>query len=436
MRFVLLFIITLFAFNSADAKYLWERTNFPESVGVVSLDCRSSETSGVYCIFAITDSLDFYKSSDNGDSWSRSNIVTALEPINVAIDNSGDFSDESVPVFVATRLGGLLVSYTEGATWEEYSEGLDSSDFQSLRVYSDGGYVVVSSDNFGLAISEIDAGQFEVDTLGLDGAKPLCFNAGQGGMYLGTDNGVYFKDEISNEWTALNQGLENKEVIDIVRSSAGPVYAATSNDGVYFLDYQVWTACNEGLADTRVSAIEGLEDIIIDIFDMSYNPVIPLYSILLGNENLGFFYQSTTDGDSEDFHWISENRELQDTSLTDLALAEAQLLFAGTSSDGVYRTTWEWVHAKVAEKKTEEGYVVYPNPCSETLYIETQSQLSFPIIVEIYNAYGEKMKTVKGSDYSANETLSLDVSDLANGLYFFKIVAGDNIITRKAIVRR
>jgi len=75
---------------------------------------------------------------------------------------------------------------------------------------------------------------------------------------------------------------------------------------------------------------------------------------------------------------------------------------------------------------------IYPNPAENTITIELSAELDNEnISVEIYNYLGQK---VIYYNFAGDLLNTLDVSDLSNGIYIFKILVGNKIIAREKVV--
>ena len=75
---------------------------------------------------------------------------------------------------------------------------------------------------------------------------------------------------------------------------------------------------------------------------------------------------------------------------------------------------------------------IYPNPAENTITIELSTELDNKnISVEIYNYLGQK---VIFYNFAGDLLNTLDVSDLSNGIYIFKILVGNKIIAREKVV--
>ena len=75
-----------------------------------------------------------------------------------------------------------------------------------------------------------------------------------------------------------------------------------------------------------------------------------------------------------------------------------------------------------AVNETTHSMMVYPNPASETLYIQSFE----PAEVQVFNALGQKVKTFK----NVNE---INVSDWIQGMYLLRITAADGKVFEKKV---
>jgi len=74
----------------------------------------------------------------------------------------------------------------------------------------------------------------------------------------------------------------------------------------------------------------------------------------------------------------------------------------------------------------------YPNPFNPSTRINFKIPEKSHVSIKIYNALGEEIQELAGRDYTAgSHSIILDASHLANGIYFYKIKAGNFKETRK-----
>jgi hypothetical protein len=75
--------------------------------------------------------------------------------------------------------------------------------------------------------------------------------------------------------------------------------------------------------------------------------------------------------------------------------------------------------------------VLYPNPVSNQLSYQFELENSANVTVEIVNALGRTVYREYVNAEKGNQLLKLDVSDLENGIYLFKINDGVNQVTKR-----
>jgi PKD repeat protein len=78
------------------------------------------------------------------------------------------------------------------------------------------------------------------------------------------------------------------------------------------------------------------------------------------------------------------------------------------------------------------GVRPFPNPVSETLSITGLSMIEIPKKISIYNALGEfvlsvQLQTANRPDNLQEQSYSVDVSEIANGIYWLNIETADQI---------
>jgi hypothetical protein len=82
---------------------------------------------------------------------------------------------------------------------------------------------------------------------------------------------------------------------------------------------------------------------------------------------------------------------------------------------------------------TFQVYQNYPNPFNPTTKITFDNPSNKAWNVTIYNVAGQTVGSFSG-DNGYNVELDWDASNLASGVYFYKVVAGDNVETKKAVL--
>ena len=86
---------------------------------------------------------------------------------------------------------------------------------------------------------------------------------------------------------------------------------------------------------------------------------------------------------------------------------------------------------------TFELFQNYPNPFNSTTVFKYQLPQSTHVILEIYDVNGNKVKTLLSKVQPAgNFEIRWEANDIASGIYFYRIHAGQNIVTRKLILMK
>jgi len=203
-----------------------------------------------------------WRSTDAGENWqsisdfSNSSTIRSLE-VSAANPNH---------IFAAT-LNTMWKTTNGGGDWEAISQGLpnlsitrvisDPDNAQRLWVtlsgYSDGQKIFETTDG-GSSWQNISGNLPNVPT------NCMAYNPDNGGMYLGTDFGMYYTNDDLANWQPFNNGLPNTIVQDIdLHFGDQKVTAGTYGRGIWQSDF--FTASTEipepGLTADRQRVCEG-----------------------------------------------------------------------------------------------------------------------------------------------------------------------------------
>jgi len=89
----------------------------------------------------------------------------------------------------------------------------------------------------------------------------------------------------------------------------------------------------------------------------------------------------------------------------------------------------------VGELESSIALNVYPNPVSGNATVSISLANTEKVSVQVYNLVGELVYTANAGELSAgNHNISLNSTNLSNGVYFVKVTAGANNATRKITV--
>lgn len=117
---------------------------------------------------------------------------------------------------------------------------------------------------------------------------------------------------------------------------------------------------------------------------------------------------------------------------------------SGTYSANMYGTicsgVWGPIMSSIDNKENEipTNYFLfqnYPNPFNPSTVIQFSIPEEVFVSLHVYNTVGEKIAELVNKQLSASTySVNFDTSDLPNGVYFYKIQAGDFTQTKKMIL--
>lgn len=94
---------------------------------------------------------------------------------------------------------------------------------------------------------------------------------------------------------------------------------------------------------------------------------------------------------------------------------------------------YEWNSLGATENQVNNGVSLFPNPTTDRLTIEFETDIKSDVNIELYNLQGVKTKTWHYSNISQS-TYNIDLSELETGVYTIVIVTVGTILAEKIIV--
>jgi len=77
---------------------------------------------------------------------------------------------------------------------------------------------------------------------------------------------------------------------------------------------------------------------------------------------------------------------------------------------------------------------VYPNPVKDQLSIDFKLESESDVIIEICNVSGKRIKAISGQSIaSGSQHFELKMQDLPPGIYFLRLQAGNEVVTKKVV---
>ncbi|MDP2886983.1 MAG: T9SS type A sorting domain-containing protein [Ignavibacteria bacterium] len=394
---------------TSGATARWIQTNGPYAGQVYSFAVSSTN------LFAGTDGGGVFLSTNNGTSWSSVNTgLTNTRVHALALSGTNVFAGAS---------GGVFLSTNNGTSWTAVNTGLTNTNVWSIAVSPASGVTNLFAGTFG------------------------------GGVFLSTNNGT--------GWTAVNTGLTNPYVPALAISpasggSGANLFAATTTGGVFLSTNNGtgWTAVNTGLTNPYVPALAvSGTNLFAGTYDGVFlstnngtswtqtsvtNTVVTSFALsgtnLFAGTTVGVFL-STNNGTS----WTAVNTGLTDANVWSLAISGANL-FAGTMSGGVWRRALVEMVTSVERFSTDLPTHFsldqnYPNPFNPSSTISFSLPFKSNVSLRVFDALGRQVSVLVAEELPAgNYTRQWNAANVASGVYFYRLQAGEYIDTKKTIL--
>ena len=288
-----------------------------------------------------------------------------------------DFVESSTYSYVGTT-GGILTSY----------QGQDWTSLQTI----------------GLPLNDIYS-------VALDSSNNLFAGTKYDGVFESTDGGSFWTE------TGISSPLMFCSVKTIEIDHGGRIFAGTDTAGAYYSD-------DSGINWSSISSISGKN---VSCFLLSQGS-----TYLAGTLDHGVFL-STDRG----ANWVPVNNGLMDSSVSSLILDQHGYLYAGTDS-GLFRGTI----ATIIQQPTGEPNSFslsqnYPNPFNPSTVIGYQLSVNSHVTLKVYDVLGRDVRTlVDGVKTPGRYEVKFDGSNLASGVYFYKLTAENKIEIKKMVLIR
>ena len=237
-----------------------------------------------------------------------------------------------------------------------------------------------------------------------------------GGVFLSTNNGT--------SWTGKSTGIPaGFGYIDAMTSIGANIFAVAYNKGVYLSTNNgtKWTAASTGLPQDGV-AFYGIK------------ALVSSGNNLFAGTNGGGVYLTTNNGTS----WTNVNQGLTPVRINALVIKDGYLFAVADSS--VWRRPLSEMITGINDKSNDLPIKFsleqnYPNPFNPGTTIKYALPKPAHVTLTIYNSLGQEAAKLLSKDMSAGVyTTEWNASRFASGVYYYRIVAGDFVQTKKLIL--
>ncbi len=354
-------------------------------------------------LYAGTTTKAIYKSTDGGNSWNAVFSGGASNILSIACDSAN-------AIYAAYGATGLLKSTNGGANWTTIAL-FNGKTVQSVACGINGYiYVGAVSGGFfrscdcGITFPDTALSGLTIVTLAVDRFNSSLIYAGVSsatpsntGFYRSTDAGLTFSTNLNpyNIW-------------GIVQKTNGNLYTVTTTTG-----YPVSKSTNGGLNWTNISALPGaMRGACLDMNENMYTS---------GN---GGVFKSTNDGVT------FTNYNLTISSNQSMCYQNKILVAAsGSTNGGIWICTDSTISNISGNGEIPNKYLLhqnYPNPFNPKTNIKYQLSQTKNVTLTVYDILGKMVNILVNQKQNPGiYEIIFDGSNLASGVYYYRLTAGD-----------
>ena len=401
---VALSVISIFQATFAQSPY-WQQTRL--SAG---LDVRSLAISNTDKIFAASEDSAIYRSTNGGGDWAQMSLgITYPSVYTLAAFPNGEILAGGLGVFRSTNEGQMWLptgtlnagvfslAYTPSGTMFAGTGGgvYRSTDGSKTWAHASSGMSHPSS---------ADVWSFVVNRSGVAFAS-----ANLDGVFRSTDNG--------DSWVAVDSGLTNADVRALALDAAGNLFAGTTSGGAFRSADNGDSWWTVGLTTSNVTSV-----------------VVNTHGhIFAGTYGDGVFFSN--DGGAI---WSQINGGLTNVLIRALAIDSTGFIYAATDMGGVFKSILPTTYANTSRVGLALSFALsqnYPNPFNPSTTIKFELPKSSQVVLTVFDILGRQVSVLVDDRRGAGvHVVKFDGSNLASGVYFYRIQAGDYVASKKMLI--
>jgi hypothetical protein len=374
------------------------------------------------------------------------------------------FADQSY-LYAGTNRGGAFRTTDGGTTWSAINTGLPYAPILSFagvnaKIFAAAGEsgVFASSDN-GEHWFPVDSSLSDYDVHALASNGTTLFAGARGGVFLSTDDGV--------TWTRGNHGMMNDPYlhVDALCISGATLYCG-NQIGQVFLSKDGgmnWSQIGTGFTGSYISSLTvsgtnlfagsdksvALSSNSEPPWKIAYSGETYVQALSVAGTNLfvgmdGFFgggifllrdaYSILRTPVNSD--WKDVSAGLAGQHISSLVVSDS-CLYAGTVGQGVWRRPLSEMIGDSHQSPQYLLYQNYPNPFNDQSVIRFEVRSVVHSTLKVYNLLGSEVATLLDDWTPAGwYECNFKPKNLASGVYFYKLQAGNFVQTRKLLVLR
>ena len=380
----------------------WVATNGPSDAPI---ECFAVNGNNLY---AGTSRGGVFLSTNNGTSWTH--VDSGLRDTTVTV-----LALSGTNLFAGTYGDGVFLSTNNGTSWSPVDSGMTNLTVLSFAVSGTTlfvgtfGGIFLSTDN-GTSWTQSGMPDTHITRMAVSGTNLFAGTGGANadGVFLSTDNGT--------SWSEHNTGLSSATQVSAFAVSGTNIFAGT--------DHGVFISTKNGGSWT--SAINGWDYSHVADFAFSGTNIF-------ASSGYGGLYRSTNNG-------ISWPLVAGPQGLIGPLVISGTYLLAGTHEGVVWRAPLSEMTTSVEGSAT--GFPAhfnldqnYPDPFNPTTVVGFRLPVAGNVKLVVYDMVGREVSVLVNERRDAGVyEARFDGSNLASGVYFYRLQAGEFVATKRLIL--
>jgi len=193
---------------------------------------------------------------------------------------------------------------------------------------------------------------------------------------------------------------------------------------------------------TKTGLVIGVTSTTTSAFDTDYNNIyVPGGNVAMKGTTGPTFYATLTDWQNASTQ--DANSSVSDPMITNvaqpiptnLALDNTGLSIAGYAGDilGNIRSStpdmgaYEFIANGIVQTSNSSVVSVFPNPVSDVMNIKLDVKNNSSVEFSVYSQDGKLIRNIISTEMQGASATSVDMHDLSDGLYFIRVISGEEI---------
>ena len=371
-----------------------------------------------------------YISTNNGASFQQSDagITNTMNNV-IRVHPNGYIYAGTFPMSGAP-LSGIFRSTNNGANWTVAMSGF-TYQFNNVLdfAFDSSGYIYAASNDNVYKSTNLGNNWFKVSNgITNNQVYSIAANRQDNIVFAGTyGSGIFRSLDNGSNWVQINNGLTATQIMSLALNTSGHIFAGSNGYGVF-------RSTDRGDTWQQVLSLPNMQ-----AWKVAINNLGHIYAGIVGGQivNLGV-WRSTDNGDN----WTQISDGLFYPFIDALAFDVNGYAFAGSLGGGLYKSTSSTPVNNI-RNIVSTTYLLeqnYPNPFNPVTKIkfnikkEYRSQES-EVKLSIYDILGRKIEDLVNEKLQPGSyEVTFDGSNLASGIYFYKLTSGEFSETKRMIL--